>query len=794
MNYLKIARRNLLKNKVSSIINIVGLGAGMAVATLIGLWIYDEVTFNTSHENHASIGQLMTHNGDGTFSYLPYPLAREAKSLYPGDYAHVILASGPGDDILASGDKKFTQSGGWMQADAPDMLTLHMLSGTRAGLADPHSILLSSTAAQRLFGSGDPLGKIVNLDNTSLVKVTGVYADLPTNSDFHNLSFIAPWDLLVATNTFVKGDYGNWHDNSFQIYAQLSPHTTFETASAHLKNIERSHLEAPRLTNNPEIFIYPMARWHLHNAWENRKEVTSEAMKFVWFYASTGIFVLLLACINFMNLSTARSEKRGKEVGIRKTIGSGRGSLIRQFFTESLLTAAISFAVCIVLVQCLLPWFNQVAGKDILLPWNQPWFWAAGFTFTLVTGLLAGSYPALYLSAFRPVRVLKGPFKAGRAAGLPRKVLVVFQFTVSIALIIGTLVVYRQIQFAKDRPVGYTRQGMIQIAMTTPDFQGKYDVLTTELRATGVVTSMCESSLPVTATWSNTGGVSWKGMDPNIESDFAVVRVSPEYGKTAGVQLVDGRDFSRAYPTDSSGFLINEAAVRFMGLAHPVGEILHWKIPDDSVDRVFHIVGVIKDMVMNSPYEKVKQTLYWLGGDPSWISIRIRPEVSAGTALPKIEGVFKRIVPSAPFDYAFTDEAYEAKFQAEERVGSLAAFFAILAVIISCLGLFGLASFMAEQRTKEIGIRKVLGASVGDLWSLLSVDFMRLVLLSCVVAIPIAYYAMQAWLSKYEYRSPLSWWIMAGAGAGALVIALCTVSYQALRAARMNPVKSMKSE
>ncbi|TDX00163.1 ABC-type antimicrobial peptide transport system permease subunit [Dinghuibacter silviterrae] len=791
-NYLKLAWRNLLRNRTSSLINIGGLAAGMAVAILIGLWIRDELSFDTYHANYDRIGQLKTHNGtdlNSTYDYLPLPLADAVRTTYASDFDAVVLSSGSDDHILSAGDKKFTQSGAYMQPAAPDMLTLHMREGSRRGLSDPHSILLSGGAAERLFGQESALGKTVTIDNTSTVTVTGVYDDLPDNSSFYNTTFIAPWDLLVSTNNFVKGDLGNWNDNSFHIYVLLSPHTSFATASAHIRNIEYPHLDAGRRANDPAIFVHPMSHWHLHNYFEHRVEVTSEAMKFVWFYGCIGVFVLLLACINFMNLSTARSEKRAKEVGIRKTIGSGRPALVRQFLSESVLLASLAWLAALVLVQLILPWFDEVSGKKIPMPWSDPWFWAAGAVFVLFTGVAAGSYPALYLSSFRPIRVLRN-----RSSSLPRKVLVVFQFTISIALVIGTLIVYHQVQYARNRPVGYDRQGLLQLPMTTPDFNGIFDRLSTELDATGVVSNVAESSLPVTSTWSNTGGVTWKGMDPNMDVDFAVVRVSPEYGKTVGFQLVEGRDFSRSFPTDSTGFIINETAARYMGLTRATGTTVHWSIPDDHFDKNFHIIGVVKDMVMNSPFQKVKQTLYWMGGAPSWITLRIRPDVPAGVALPKIAAVFKHLVPSAPFDYDFTDEAYAAKFQAEERVGKLAAFFALLAVLISCLGLFGLASYTAEQRTKEIGIRKVLGASVVRLWGLLTGDFVKLVVISCLVAVPLSTYFMRTWLAQYDYRVSVSWWILGLAAGGALMVTVCTVSFQAIRAALANPVKSLKTE
>jgi len=797
--YFRIAFRNLTKNRISSFINIGGLAVGMTVAVLIGLWIFDEISFNQKFSNYDRIGQVMIHNGlgsdGGTFGFLPVPVANELRSAYAGDFTHVVLSSGSNDHIIAAGDRKFRQDGSYMQPEGLDMLNLKMLNGTLPGLTSPHTILLGASLAKKLFGAANPINEVVKIDNASDVKVTGVYEDLPENSTFKDMDFIAPWDLLVSTSDWVRADLTNWKDNSFHIYVQLAPHADFEKVSAQIRNIELGHIDKRHVAYDPALFIHPMSKWHLYSHFENRQIVPSEELKFIWFYGCIGAFVLLLACINFMNLSTARSEKRAKEVGIRKTMGSVRGALIIQFFCESLLTAFIAFTLCIILLQLVLLWFDGVAGKRLTLPWTSPWFWTAGIAFTIITGLFAGSYPALYLSSFRPVKVLKGTFRTGRLAAVPRKALVVFQFTISIALIIGTLVVYRQIQFAKDRPVGYSRAGLIQVPMTTADFQGKYEVITHELKGTGAVEQVAESSSPVTGNWSNTGGIEWKGKDPNLESDFAIVRVTAEYGKTVGFQLMDGRDFSRDYATDSSGLIINEAAAKYMGLSHPVGQTVRWISTYENANGDFRILGVVKDMVMNSPFEKVKQTVFRLGGaDLHYINIKIDPHASVSDALPKIEAVFKKLIPAVPFDYSFADADYATKFAAEERVGTLASFFAILAIFISCLGLFGLASFVAEQRTKEIGVRKVLGATVWNIWEMLSRDFVKLVIVSCGLAIPIAYIFMNNWLQKYEYRSSISGWLLVLVGAGALTITLLTVSYQSIKAALANPVKSLMTE
>lgn len=491
-----------------------------------------------------------------------------------------------------------------------------------------------------------------------------------------------------------------------------------------------------------------------------------------------------------MNLSTARSEKRAKEVGIRKAIGSARTQLMKQFFSESFIVVGIAFMVALVAVSASLSWFNEIASKQMEIPWTNIYFWLSSFVFILLTGLLAGSYPALYLSSFNAVKVLKGSIRAGRFASFPRQILVVTQFTVSVTLIIGTIIVYQQIQFAKDRPVGYSREGLLMIPMTSPDFQGKHDVLLAALKNTGVVLEMAESSGAPTAIQYQNGGFDWNGKDPAFIPQWATVTVTPEYGKTIGWQFVTGRDFSKDIASDSAGFIINEAAAKLLGFENPIGETIRWQNGWRSKFTNFTVVGVIKDMVMKSPYAPPVPSVFFLSRyGTNCINIRIDPQISTAEALPRIEAVFKKIVPSVPFDYKFADQEYALKFATEERVGKLATVFAVLAILISCLGLSGLASYIAGQRTKEIGIRKVVGASVFNIWKMLSRDFVILMVISCLIAIPIAYYFLLAWLRKYEYRTEIYWWVFVMVSATALVITLLTVSYQAVKAAMIKRVE-----
>jgi putative ABC transport system permease protein len=787
-NYIKIAWRNLLKNKVYSSINILGLALGMAVAMLIGLWIWDETTFDTYHENYASIVQLKaTQNFDGqifTSDAMAIPVAAELRNKYANDFKYVTLTSWGETDIINLGEQNLTSMGMWVQPDFPEIFAIKMLKGSRKALQDPSSVLITQSMAKAVFNNADPINKVIKLNNKDEVKVAGVYEDLPQNTTFHEVKFLKSWLKYEQTNSWVKNSDNNWGNHSFMMFAQLHNSNNVDQINSKIKNIAKPHFKE----GQDEIVLHPMKQWHLYDEFTNGK-VTGGRIQFVWLFGIIGIFVLLLACINFMNLSTARSEKRAKEVGIRKSIGSLRPQIIAQFLSESLVMALLSFLLSVVLVLLFLPLFNSLSNKQIELPWLNPIFWLLALAFTAITGLVAGSYPALYLSSFNPVKVLKGTFKAGRFAALPRKVLVVIQFTVSVTLIIGTIIVYKQIQFAKNRPVGYSRDGLITVDIATPELEKGFDGLRGDLLNTGVVESMAESTSPATSVNSNQIGFEWKGKDPNTHPLFGVIRVTHDYGKTVGWQVGQGRDFSKDFPTDTAGMILNEAAAKLIGFKKPVGERIVFN------DKPYTVISVVKNMVMQSPYIPVQPTIFTLGGEyTNVILIKLKQGTPVHNALAKVETVFKKINPKSPFNYKFTDDEYARKFQNEERIGNLATFFSVLAIVISSLGLFGLASFVAEQRTKEIGVRKVLGASVYNLWSMLSKDFVTLVIISCLIAIPVAWYFLNQWLQAYEYRTNISWWIFAVSGFGALAITLLTVSFQAIKAALANPVKSLRTE
>ncbi|GAB4029108.1 ABC transporter permease [Spirosoma gilvum] len=788
-NYLKIAFRNLSKNKAYSAINIVGLAVGMAIAMLIGLWIYDELSFNKFHKNYDRLAQLyinQTFNGTtGSSRAVSLPSATTIKNNYKSDFSDVVLASWNYGHLLVNGEKKINKEGMYAEPELPKMLSLNMLKGDYAtALKEPSSILISESIAKALFGDADPMGKIIKTDAKRDVKVTGVFEDLPFNSEFYRVNFYLPWSAYLADNPWVKESLQQWGNHSFQSFAQIADRADMDKVSAKIQDVEKKHAS---VSEKPEYFLHPMSRWHLYSDFKDGKNIGG-GIQFVWLFSLIGVFVLLLACINFMNLSTARSEKRAKEVGIRKAVGSLRQQLIFQFLSESMLVVFFSLIIALIIVLIAIPSFNDLSGKQVSIPFANPIFWLLLISFSLITGFLAGSYPALYLSSFNPLSVLKGTFRVGRWAAIPRKVLVVVQFTVSITLIIGTLIVFRQIQHAKNRPVGYDRSNLLQTSLS-PGTNGKYNPLREDLLKTGVVYEMSQSSSPTTGIWSNQIGFEWEGKDPKSLPLFGIVACSHHFGKSIGWQILEGRDFSKEFSTDTSAFILNESAVKLTGLKNIVGKTIRYN------GKPMQVVGVVKNMVMESPYEPIKPTIFLINYDwANVVSIKLKPNVPIDDALKQVKAVFKKYDPDTPFDFKFTDEEYDAKFRAEERVGKLARVFAVLAIFISCLGLFGLASFVAEQRIKEIGVRKVLGASTFSLWGLLSKDFVRLVIISFLIATPIAWYFLDDWLQHYDYHTTISWTIFALSGLGATCITLMTVSYQAIRAALMNPVKSLRTE
>ncbi|WP_299364650.1 ABC transporter permease [Winogradskyella sp.] len=794
-NYFKIAFRNLLKNKVYSVINISGLAIGMAATMLIGLWIFDELSYNDYFKEKDTIARVYQHasanNITVTGPAIPRPLEFAMREEFGDNFEHLIMSSWNFTRYVSYGNKNINIPGFYMQEGAVEMLELNILQGDRESLKGTNSILLSEETAKTLFGSEDPIGKTVKVNNTNAAKVTAIFEDLPENNSFNGLKYLMPWKFYVATEEWARSERDNWSDNSFQMFAQINDNTNMEAITAKILDIKKRN-SPEEAEFNPQIFLFPMKDWYLRGDWENGMQ-TGGRIENVWLFGIIGVFILLLACINFINLSTARSEKRATEVGIRKSIGSQRSQLIFQFLAESFLIVLLAFVFAASIVLLSLNGFNNLASKTIVFPWSNLGFWLVSVIFIVLTAILAGSYPALYLSSFNPVSVLKGTFKAGRHSSLPRKILVVAQFTISVALIIGTLVVMDQIQFSKDRPTGYDKHGLVQIPVMSSEFVGKHDFMREQFINSGGATHMTTISSPTTQVWSHRNGFSWDSKPAGFQEDFAYTSVGYDFVETLGLKLIEGRGFSREFATDSNAVILNKTAVKYMQIQDPIGKLIRH---EDFDAPPMKIIGVIDDMIVQSPYSPVKQAMYEFEklGNISYYNLRLNPNNSVSKNLGLIENTFKANFPNVPFQYHFVDEEYGKKFRSEERIASLARVFTALAIFISCLGLFGLASYVAEQRTKEIGVRKVLGASISQLWLLLSKDFITLVVIALVIASPLAYYLMSGWLQKFPYRTTLGWDVFMIACIGALVITLITVSFQAIKSATVNPVKSLRTE
>ncbi|QNL51883.1 ABC transporter permease [Olivibacter sp. SDN3] len=791
-NYFTIAWRNLVRNKAYTVINIFGLALGMTITILIGLWVWDELSFNKGFKDHERIVKVLHNSSDGlhinTVGSISIPAAIELKSKYAADFEHIALYRyGRATMSTKNSDENANSFGFYAEPGFTDILSLQLVKGSVDSFADPSSILISERLATILFDKTDPIGQVIKINNESSATVTGVYQNFAPNTDFTEQQFILPWNSLVASRTWVKDAYKQWNNNSFFILAKIAKNADLEQVSGKVKNLL---VGKPDRNDQPEIILQPATEWHLYNEFRNGKNVGGN-IQFVWMFGLIGLFVCILACINFMNLSTAQSQKRAAEVGIRKTVGSSKAYLVMQFLSESILIAILASVLAIILVWLALPWFNTLSSKEMLLPTHAPIFWLAIGLFALFTGILSGSYPALYLSSFKPIKVLKGAFNVGRFSEISRRLLVVFQFTVSLSLIVGTVIIFRQIQHVKNRPLGYEQQGLISIDINTPDLKkpGIYAVLRNELINSGYLENMAEASNTATYIGNHFSGFDWPGKQPDINQSIGVCYVTHDFGSTLKWQFKDGRDFSRDFPTDTNAIILNEAAVRYMSLEHPIGETIKYE------DVPYKVIGVIKNVLMESPFEEVSPNVFMLSyTELDAITIKIKSTVNTANALAAIESIFKKYNPASPFEYSFVDTDYAEKFSFEQKIGSLARLFASFAIFISCLGIFGLSAFMAEQRTKEIGVRKVLGATVLSLWVLLSKNFLLLVLVSFSLAIPLSWYIMNHWLEGYDYHTGISLWVYLSTAIGVIMLTLVTVSFQTIKAALVNPVKSLRSE
>ncbi len=787
-NYIKIAWRNITRSKGYSALNIFGLATGMAVALIIGLWVFNEYAYDKflpAYQQLYRVQRNYDSNGDTlTFQTTSLKLADVLRKEIP-EIEYVAESDWMGQHGLMFGEKKIYTRGARIGGDFLKMFQYPLLQGdARIVMKDPYSIILTASTAKALFGNESPINKMVRFDNENDLRVTGVLKDLPNNSSL-KFNFIVPFSYFEQTSQYVKqAREGGYGQNSYQIFVKLKLGISYAQVAPKIRNIEHTE-KGNNNAMNSYVTFQPLQRWHLYSNYVNGKDQPG-FLEYVNIFSIVGILVLLIACINFINLTTARSEKRAREVGIRKAIGSQRKDLILQFLAESFLITLIASVFAVLFVQLSLPAFNILTGNEIHIPYSNTRFLLLMLVCVVATALIAGSRPAFYLSAFQPVKVLKGNLKIGKSASLPRKILVVVQFSCSVALIISTIIIYQQVQHAKNRPSGYNLNRLMVTDMNS-DLNKNYTALKNELLEKRIAESVSTATSPATDVYWHSDVDRWPGKNPGETIEMGTIIINEDYFKTLGMNFAQGHDFKNAY--DSTSVIFNESAIRRMRIKNPVGQLITWQ------DRQLLIEGVVKDALMVSPFAPADPTMFLI--EPSSqgnLLYRLSPKIKTTDALVQLTAIFNKYNPAFPYDYQFADADYAAKFRQEVLIGKLAGIFAALAIFISCLGLFGLAAFIAEQRTKEIGIRKVLGATVTQLWLLLSKEFILLVLISCIIATPIALYFLQGWLLKYEYRISIGPGVFVAAAIVALLITILTISFQAIKAAMSNPVKSLKTE
>ena len=783
-NFFKIAWRNLLHGKGFSLINITGLVIGMASAALILLWIENEISYDRFHANSESLYQLWNRekvdNKLECWSTTPMILGPALKQNYP-EVEKATRVNWNQTLLFAADEKRLNVSGTMVDPDFLTMFSFPLLKGNqKTALNSVYSIVVTEKLAKKLFGNKDAIGKVIKIDNRDNFTVTGVMKNLPNNTQF-DFEYLLPWQYMSVR----QWDDSNWVNNSTQNYIQLKKNASITEFNSKIKNITINHLNGKEQT---EVFAYPLSQLHLYSKFENGVAAGGE-IDMVRLFTIIAAFILLIACINFMNLSTARSEKRAKEVGIRKAVGAQKKGLISQFLGESILLAFIAGIIALITVQFSLPAFNKLVNQELFIPYSDSYFWISSIIFILFTGILAGSYPAFYLSSFKPAGILKGTFKSVNALITPRKILVVLQFTFAIALIICTIIVQQQIKYAQQRESGYNKNNLIYFSMIG-DIEKNYTLIKNGLLNSGAATSVTKVSHAVTQGWSDTQ-VEWEGKNPNDKTDFDLYAEDEAFVKTTGTQIIQGRDFDlKNYPTDSTAMILNESAVKAMGFKNAIGQT----IKDGDIS--YHVVGVIKDFIFRSPYEPLRPMIIEGGksGFFNAVQVKLNSNNAAEKNLAIAEKIIKKYNQQYPFEYHFVDEEYAKKFNDEQLIEALAGLFAVLTIFISCLGLFGLATYMAETRIKEIGVRKVLGASVFNITSLLLKDFLKLIIVSLFIASPVAWWSMHTWLQGYPYHINIQWWVFVLAGILSVTITLFTVSFQSVKAAVANPVKSLRTE
>ena len=786
-NYIKIAWRNLIRNKAFSLINIMGLALGMASSLLIFLWIQDELSVDAYHENSPQLYNVMERQiYDGKVEAAPSTpglLPEELKRKFP-EIKHAAGLSWEEEHTFAVKNKINKEKGRFAGPDWFSMYSLPLLEGTaEAALNAPNNIAISRRMAEHFYGSpAEAIGQSIRIDSKADYQVAALFENLPANSS-ETYDYLLNWQDFLSRNEWAK----DWGNNAPQTRIQLHAGADASQLEAKMKGFLKGYSAGLKPgTYDIQLFLQPYQEAYLYSNFEHGYQ-DGGRIEYIRLFSIVAVFVLLIACINFMNLATARSIKRAREVGVRKVVGAARSLLVGQFIGEALLLTSLALVVALALVCGLLPTFNQLTGKQILLHLTQSRFWLILLSMTLVTGLVAGSYPALFLSSLNPLRVLKGSIRFGSGARHFRQGLVVFQFMLSMLLIIGTLVVYRQMDYIQNKNLGYDRENLIYLS-SEGNLARQYGTFKQELLRKPGIQSVTYMDGTPTERYGSTGNVQWPGKDPGVSIEFQFSTVDFDFVKTLKIN-VKGRDFSIEFGQDSSNFLINETAARRIGYDDPLGKPLTlWGKPGT-------IVGIIEDFHTGSLHRPIEPMIARLNPDASRKNILVRTAPGqTKEALASLEALTRKLNPEFPFSYKFADESYQNLYRSEAVLGSLANYFAFLAIFISCLGLLGLSAFMAEQRTREIGVRKVLGASLSSVVVLLSREFLKLVVIAIVLACPLAWYFMNQWLTNYAYKVDIEWWIFAGAGLLAVGIALLTIGFQSMKAALLNPVKSLRSE
>lgn len=784
-NFLKVTLRSLSRNSLYSFINISGLAIGISCSILILLWVQDETSYDNFIPKADRLHQVWVNaefdGGIQSWNSVPLPAYGAMKTAHAKIVNSVVVGWGA-KRLIAREDNHIIQPGYFVSKEFLEMFEFPMIIGDKSEvLDDPSSIVISESLAKNMFQGENPIGQFLKVEDQSVLKVTGVFKDIPSNSSFQ-FDYLMPWAHRLATDQWVADNKDEWGNFSFQVFVELNETMAKEEVEASIRTMVEDNGvdDIPR-----KFFLHPMPRWRLHSTFENGKEAGGQH-EYVTLFTAIALFILIIACINFMNLATARSEKRAKEVGIRKSLGSRRGQLILQFYGESITISLISFILSIGLVSAILPAYNDLVDKRLFLDFYSSEFWLFSLAIIFVTGIVSGSYPSLYLSSFNPVKTLKGKVGVGKNANLPRKILVMLQFGFAVFLIISTVVILNQIDLAKSRDLGYDQEGLISIPLTD-EITKNYDVLKQDLLRTGAAISMTRSNSDVTQVNSN-NFLGWPDKPETQRVMFVTVVTEYDYAKTVGAEMLYGRDFSKEFATDSSAIVINKAALDLMGLEDPIGTQL------DLWGEKRTLIGVIDNILMGSPYEQVRPMFMMIDDWGGSLMVRLRPTNDMKATMNEVQSVFEKHNPAYPFEYSFVDERFQRKYTSINLTRKLSTIFAVLTIFITGLGLFGLASYTAEQRIKEIGIRKVLGASVSNLMLLISRDFAVLVMLAFLVASPLAWWGLNSYLDRYTIRVDIEWWVFAVTGIVSLVFALAIVSNQARRAAIANPVQSLRNE